>query len=128
MKPILLFGAPGAADAISDLTKAQVKGYTRSDGTYVKPHTTSRQAATKVSKSSVDVQGADRYEFANGKKPSGKGSWIFSPHKTHDFDEHGATPGEHYFQTPAYTSYTDAKAQAKKWAAEKGHGVIHLQT
>lgn len=44
-KPILLFGAPGASDVIEDLTKAQVRGYTRKDGTYVKPHTTNRQAA-----------------------------------------------------------------------------------
>lgn len=45
MKPVLLFGAKGASDAVEDLTKAQVKGYTRADGTYVKPHTTGRQAA-----------------------------------------------------------------------------------
>lgn len=45
MKPILLFGAAGAGDAIADLTKAQVKGYTRSDGTYVQEHQDNRQAA-----------------------------------------------------------------------------------
>lgn len=45
MKPILLFGAAGASETIEDLTKAQVRGYTRSDGTYVKPYTTKRQAA-----------------------------------------------------------------------------------
>lgn len=78
--------------------------------------------------SSVDIQGDDRYEYANGKKPGGKGSWIFSPHKTHDFGQHGNDAGEHFFQSKADTTYSDAKKQAKDWAASKGHGVIHLQT
>lgn len=44
-KAILLFGAPGASEALAELAKAQVQGYTRKDGTFVKPHTTSRDAA-----------------------------------------------------------------------------------
>lgn len=81
-----------------------------------------------LSVSSVDVQGADRYEFANGKKPGGKGSWIFSQHKTHDFSKHGSTAGEHFFQSAHNTTYSDAKKQAKEWAASKGHSTIHIQS
>lgn len=51
MKPILLFGAAGASEAIEDLTKAQVRGYTRADGTYVKPYTTKKPAAKQKAKS-----------------------------------------------------------------------------
>lgn len=78
--------------------------------------------------SAVDVQGEGRYEFANGKKPSGRGSYIFSPHKTHNFSEHGSKAGEHFFQSSGDATYSDAKKQAKAWAASKGHGSLHLQT
>jgi hypothetical protein len=82
----------------------------------------------KFSASSVSVEGAQNYEFANGKKPGGKGSYIFSPHKSHNFKEHGATAGEHYFQSASHTGYPDARKQAQKWAASKGHRVIHVQS
>lgn len=42
-KSILPLGALGAA---ATLTKANVKGYTRADGTYVRPHTTGRPPAS----------------------------------------------------------------------------------
>lgn len=87
-------------------------------------------ASTPAAKpaSSVDVQGEDRYEFAHGKKPGGKGSYIFSPHRSHDFGAHGNTAGEHYFQSAHDAGYTDAKIAAKKWATGKGHSTIHVQT
>lgn len=44
-KAILLFGAPGASEALAELAKAQVQGYTRKDGTYVQQHQDSRQEA-----------------------------------------------------------------------------------
>lgn len=44
-KSILLFGAPGASEAIETLTKAHVAGYTRSDGAYVPEHEDNRTAA-----------------------------------------------------------------------------------
>jgi len=78
--------------------------------------------------SAVNVVGEDRYEFTHGKKPGGRGSYIFSPHKTHDFGAHGSTAGEHYFQSAHDSGYTDAKVAAKKWAAGKGHSTIHVQT
>lgn len=79
--------------------------------------------------SSVDVRGEERYEFTHGKKPGGKGgSYIFSPHKTHDFGAHGNKAGEDYFQSEHGSGYTDAKGAAKKWAAGKGHGTIYVQT
>lgn len=110
-----------------DLLKSHIDAYTRSDGTVVQTHEDKRQAAVKpkLSASSVDVQGADRYEYANGKKPGGKGGWMFSPHRNVDFSKH--KNGEDYYTHP-HGSYTEAKAAAKKWAAEKGHHVIHIQT
>jgi hypothetical protein len=82
----------------------------------------------KIPASSVEVRGDDHYQFTHGKKPSGRGMWFFSPHKSHDFGKHGDKPGEHFFMAQSGTSYSEAKEQAKKWAAEKGHSVIHVQT
>lgn len=82
----------------------------------------------KIPASSVDVRGDDHYQFTHGKKPSGRGMWFFSPHKSHDFGKHGDKAGEHFFLSQSGTSYSEAKEQAKKWAAEKGHSVIHVQT
>lgn len=48
-KSILLFGAPGASEAIETLTKAHVAGYTRSDGTYVQEHEDGRADAPVAS-------------------------------------------------------------------------------
>jgi hypothetical protein len=103
---------------------------TKQDGDAEIHGTSEMEQSTPAAKpaSSVDVQGEDRYEFTHGKKPGGKGSYIFSPHKSHDFGAHGNTAGEHYFQSAHDAGYTDAKAAAKKWAAGKGHSTIHVQT
>lgn len=74
------------------------------------------------------ISGADRYEYAHGKRPSGKGTWIFSPHKSHSFKEHGSKAGEHFFQSAPHTSYSDAKKQASAWGKSKGHSELHVQT
>lgn len=158
-----------------DLLKAHVEGFTRKDGTVVKPHERKIEAhgvkgmkstpwrktfksqqhfedfmdksngdhqvlgyreldapaseAPKMKAAHVDVQGEDRYEYANGKKPGGKGgSYIFSPHKSHDFGAHGNKAGEDYFQSQSGDGYSDAKKAAKAWGASKGHGTVHLQS
>lgn len=87
-------------------------------------HAAASKAALPAS--SVSVAGEDRYAFANGGKPSGAGTWMFSPHKSVDFSKHKA--GEDYFQSPHGTKYSDAKKQAKAWAAQKGHSEVHVQT
>lgn len=75
MKPVLLFGRPGAADEIEALTKAQVKGYTRSDGTYVKPHTTSRPAAKP--KASASKRGGAKAKAAPVVRSNNEGYGFF---------------------------------------------------
>lgn len=74
----------------------------------------------------VDVSGEEQYEFANGKKPSGKGSWIFSPKRRVDFVKDKA--GKDYFQSTADTTYAQAKQQARKWAASNGWYQIYIQS
>jgi hypothetical protein len=108
------------ADALTDVSRLRQE--------YEAHQKASQSGKPKIAASSVDVQGADRYEYANGKKPGGKGSWIFSPHKSHDFGKHGDKAGEHFFQSNYDTTYGDAKKQAKAWAAEKGHRTIHIQS
>ncbi len=76
----------------------------------------------------VSVEGHARYAAANGKRPSGAGSWIFSPHASHSMREHGSAPGEHYYQSPHNTNFTAASAEAKKWGASKGHRTMYVQS
>lgn len=74
----------------------------------------------------VEVTGEDRYEFSNGKRPSGKGTWMFAPRKSIDFAKHKV--GVDYFESPPDTTYSSAKQLAKAWAKEKGFDVLHVQT
>lgn len=106
----------------ADLMKAHVASYTRKDGTFVKEH------ETKVPASSVSVDGALNYQSTHGKKPGGRGTWLFSPHQNHDFGAHGSTAGEHFYQSGNNDTYAEAKDKAKQWAASRGIRVIHLQT
>jgi hypothetical protein len=85
--------------------------------------------APSLAASSVTVDGEDRYEFAHGKKPGGKGgTYMFSPQKSHDFGSGSSVAGEDYFQSAYGAGYSESKAAAKKWAAGKGHSRIHVQT
>jgi hypothetical protein len=74
----------------------------------------------------VEIAGANQYEYANGHKPSGPGTWIFAPMKTIDFTKHRA--GEDYFQSKAGTQYSEAKKQAKAWAKEHKHTLLYVQS
>jgi hypothetical protein len=57
------------------------------------------------------------------KEPKGRGGWMFSKDKGIDFAT--AKQGEDYITTPSMT-YADARKHAIKWAASKGHSVIHV--
>lgn len=48
--------------------------------------------------SRVSVGGEDMYAFTNGKRPSGKGSWMFSPKRSINFDTDKA--GKDFFSVP----------------------------
>lgn len=65
-----------------------------------------------------------RYEFANGKKPSGHGNWLFTKH------EKGVEPhhklGEDHTQHQG--TFSEASAHAKKWAKSKGISEVHVAT
>lgn len=74
--------------------------------------------------SHVTVGGEDAYRFSNGKSPGGRGSWIFSPKKSIDWGT--AKQGEDFYQSPHNTLYSDAKKQAKAWAASKGKSHINV--
>lgn len=79
-----------------------------------------------IAASSVRVGGEDRYAFANGNMPKGRGTWMFSPHKSVDFKKHKQDVD--YFQSKSNTMYTEAKAQAKAWAGKNGISDITVQT
>lgn len=81
----------------------------------------------KIPASSVSVGGEDAYKYANGKKPSGKGTWLFSTGKSIDFSKNPKA-GEDYYQSPYGTSYSDAKKQAKAWAGAKGKRSVNVMS
>ena len=64
------------------------------------------------------------YEYANGRKPSGKGNWLFAPSR--NIDIRTAKVGVDYYQSPPLTLYSDAKKAAVKWAKEKGFDSISV--
>lgn len=51
---------------------------------------------------------------------------MFSPKRHIDFMKDDA--GKDYYQSPGNTKYSDAKQQAKEWAASKGFRSINVQT
>lgn len=79
-------------------------------------------AKPAIPESLVEVR-TEQHQFAHGKKPSGRGTWFFSQHKSIDFGKH--KEGEDFIQHNG--TYSEAKAAAKKWAAAKGHHTIHAQ-
>jgi hypothetical protein len=69
----------------------------------------------------VEVQ-SHHYEFSHGKRPSGEGMWMFTPHKNIDFSKH--KEGEHYISV--HGKYGEAKKKAQQWAKSKGHRIIKI--
>ena len=71
----------------------------------------------------VSSDSKNRYEFSNGKKPSGRGNWMFSTvhPREHDFKKHGD-------QTVSVQgTFGDAAKKAASHFKEKGHkGDIHV--
>ena len=60
-----------------------------------------------------------RYERANGKKPTGKGQWLFS------YDSKAVDPSE-YISIPHAMNYGDAAKWAAKKAKEDGKSYIYV--
>ena len=60
-KPVILITKPESLGELSALQKAHVKGYTRSDGTFVKEHDTSVTAKPKHSAATLSAL-ADQHE------------------------------------------------------------------
>ena len=73
----------------------------------------------------VEVKGKDHYEFANGKRPSGRGHWMFGlgPKSNHQ-NEDGSIKHNQVFQH--YGMFTDAQATARKAARAAGHTEVHV--
>ena len=73
----------------------------------------------------VEVKGKDRYEFANGKRPSGRGHWMFGlgPKSNHENGD-GSIKHNQVFQH--YGMFTDAQAAARKAARAAGHTEVHV--
>lgn len=72
----------------------------------------------------VSSSSADHYEYVHGRRPTGKGSWIFSTEHPirHDMKKHDA----HVVHN---ASYVDAKKQAIAHYKKQGHsGEIHVLT
>lgn len=108
----------GSGSAPSMPAPSKARGSFEVDMGVVKP---------KISASSVNVGGESAYQFANGKKPSGSGNWLFAPDKSIDWSKNPKA-GEDYFQAPYGVTYGDAKRQAKVWAAGKGHRAINVMS
>lgn len=73
----------------------------------------------------VSSDSKNRYEYVNGKKPSGRGSWMFSTvhPKEHDVIKHK----NQTFTSAPHTTFADAAKQATKHFKEKDHkGEIHV--
>ena len=73
----------------------------------------------------VEVKGKDYYEFANGKRPSGRGHWMFGlgPKSNHE-NADGSIKHNQVFQH--YGMFTDAQAAARKAAKAAGHTEVHV--
>lgn len=70
---------------------------------------------------SVEVS-SDFYQYAHGKKPSGHGAWMFTPHRSGVHTSH--KEGVNYISVTG--KYGEAKKKAQSWAKSLGHTKIHV--
>ena len=70
---------------------------------------------------SIEVS-SDYYSYAHGKRPSGHGKWVFTPHRSGVHPSH--KEGENYISVTG--KFSDAKQTAQRWAQSKGHSKIHV--
>lgn len=64
------------------------------------------------------------YQGVHGKKPSGHGSWMFSKHRSHDFQKH---PESDLYKGQG--NYSDVKKAAVSHFKKQGHiGTIYPQS
>jgi hypothetical protein len=73
-----------------------------------------REYLTEVKMAQLDSESVLTYEYNNGKKPKGRGSWVFST-------SNNIKDGETFDD-----SYGAAVASARKYFGEKGHHTIYL--
>jgi hypothetical protein len=71
-----------------------------------------------------DSYSEKHYEYANGKKPSGRGKWMFAAKK--DIDMRTAKKDVDYFEAPYDTLYSEAKKLALAWAKKNGIASISV--
>lgn len=102
-------------------SKLQEQRIVVADKTFNTKEKSSIDESVKVSSASKD-----NYQWANGKKPSGHGRWMFS---TIQAQKHNPRDAEHMKQTytSSYSSFGDASKEAAKHFRDAGHdGEIHV--
>jgi predicted RNA binding protein YcfA (HicA-like mRNA interferase family) len=105
-------------DMAQKILDKRIKGMTRSSALQLRNKMAAKNEEVELDEA-VEVR-TDQYKWSHGKNPSGRGNWIFSPHKSLE----GKESGKHYYETNA--TYGEAKKQAQKWAQEKGHRSIRV--
>lgn len=79
-----------------------------------------------LNEAKISIEGEDRYKNSHGKKPGGKGTWIFAINRNVNFETD--KEGVDYYGTKGNTSYADAKKEAREWAKQYGYDIIYLQS
>lgn len=74
----------------------------------------------------VEVKGHGAYEFSHGKKPTGRGYWMFGLGPKSNHEPNGELDHSKVFSHNG--TFGDAQRAAKKHAASLGHTEIHILT
>ena len=75
----------------------------------------------------VEVKGHGEYEFTNGRKPTGRGLWMFGlGPKSHHEDSNGNLIHDRVFSHTC--TFSEAQKAAKKHAQSLGHKEIRILT